>query len=428
MADLTRSDIVPEISGSTERHNSIAQLDSIAPRDSINKLAVGGTQQDTVPETATDTDTGVDAGAGTSDITVVVCVYDIARLREIDLCLASLRRQTLAPAEVVVVIDGCAPLTAELRARYDDITLVSLAKNQGLSAARNAGLARVRTPWVAFLDDDAYAEPDWLAQLATARVETGAVGVGGWVEPLFVEGRPRWFPGELLWTVGCSHTGLPTTRTVVRNVFGGCALMQTNALTAHGGYDESVGRKGDDARGGEEADLCLRIRETIPEAQFVLEPSAVIHHHVPGARSRLGYVLKRCHADGKAKAGMAHRLGTDSLSSETAFVRDVVPRVLGLVFKGCLAAAVVLLLGMSVAAAGFATGLLTARLRPRITPATRSATSGNGRLTDLTSSQPAEPPGRRAAGPVSSQLADLVGSRPAERLGSRPKAEARSAS
>lgn len=303
-------------------------------------------------------------GAARSDITVVVCVYDMARLREIDLCLASLRRQTLAPAEVVVVVDGCEPLAAELMHRYRDIALVPLPQNQGLSAARNAGLARVHTPWVAFLDDDAYAEPDWLANLAQAHAETGAVGVGGWVEPLFVEGRPRWFPSELLWTVGCSHAGLPTSRTVVRNVFGGCALMSTDALLSQGGYDETVGRKGDDARGGEEADLCLRIRETQPDAQFILEPTAVIHHHVPVVRSRIGYVLRRCHADGKAKAGMAHRLGADALSSETAFVRDIVPRVMSLVLRARVAAALVLLLGMIVAAVAFAMGLVAARLRP----------------------------------------------------------------
>lgn len=313
---------------------------------------------------ATSTDGNNSTDGATTDITVVVCVYDMARMREIDLCLASLRRQTLAPAEVVVVVDGCAPLAAELRSRYDDITIVELAENQGLSAARNAGLARITTPWVAFLDDDAFAEPEWLERLAQARAETGATGVGGWVEPLFVEGRPRWFPSELLWTVGCSHAGLPTKRTEVRNVFGGCALMATDALRDHGGYDESVGRKGDDARGGEEADLCIRIREAVPDATFYLEPSAVIHHHVPGSRSRVGYVLKRCLADGKAKAGMARRLGADSLSSESAFVRDMAPRVTRLVLRAHVAAALVLMLGMCVAAVGFAEGLVTARLRP----------------------------------------------------------------
>lgn len=340
MADFTRSGVLPGMSGSTENHAS-----PYAPHEAAREQLPA-------------------SGGRTSNITVVVCVYDMARLREIDLCLASLRRQTLAPAEVVVVVDGCEPLAAALMDRYRDITLVPLPENQGLSAARNAGLARVHTPWVAFLDDDAYAEPDWLAQLAEAHADTGAVGVGGWVEPVFVEGRPRWFPSELLWTVGCSHAGLPTERTVVRNVFGGCAMMATDALKDHGGYDESVGRKGDDARGGEEADLCLRIREAVPDAQFVLEPSAVIHHHVPGNRSRVGYVMKRCHADGKAKAGMATRLGADSLTSETAFVRDFVPRVLGLVARARVAAAFVLLLGMTVAAFGFAMGLLAMRLRP----------------------------------------------------------------
>ena len=38
----------------------------------------------------------------------------------------------------------------------------------GLSIARNAGLAAARTPWVAYIDDDAAVAPDWAGAIATA--------------------------------------------------------------------------------------------------------------------------------------------------------------------------------------------------------------------------------------------------------------------
>lgn len=301
----------------------------------------------------------------TDDVSVVVCMYDQARWNEIRRCLTSLKTQTYRPAKVVAVVDGNAALAELVRREFDWVTLVALPTNQGLSAARNAGTAVVETPWVAFLDDDAYAAPDWLERLVAARDESGALGVGGWVEPRFEVGQPRWFPAELLWTVGCSHAGLPRTRQLVRNVFGGCALMSVDALRAHGGYDPSVGRRGDDAAGGEEADLCLRILQVQPDARFVLEPEAVIHHLVPAERSRPGYVLRRCFVDGRAKAAIARRRGTRSLTSESEFAKAVLPRVGLMVRQGRVGAASMLLAGTGVAGVGFLKGLATARAGTR---------------------------------------------------------------
>ncbi|MEP7160936.1 MAG: glycosyltransferase family 2 protein [Dermatophilaceae bacterium] len=292
-----------------------------------------------------------------NDVSVVVCMYDRARWREIRLCLDSLGRQTYAPAQVIAVVDGHEELAEDVRRAYPEVTLVALPQNRGLSAARNAGTEQVDTPWVAFLDDDAYAEPDWLEKLVEAREASGAVGVGGWVEPVFMADNPGWFPEELLWTVGCSHAGLPRERELVRNVFGGCALMSVDALRDNGGYDPAVGRRGDDAAGGEEADLCLRILQTQPDARFVLEPSAVIHHHVPPERARRGYVLRRCFVDGRAKAGIARRRGAGSLSSESDFAKAVLPRLGQHLRARRPGAAWMLFAGTGVAGVGFVRGL-----------------------------------------------------------------------
>lgn len=294
------------------------------------------------------------------EISVIVCVYDMARWRQIQACLASLREQTRRPAKVVVVVDGCPPLAQALRAVRQDEVIVELPENRGLSVARNAGIEQVQTPWVAFLDDDAVAEPTWLERLDQARRATGAVGVGGWVEPMYDGPAPTWFPPHLLWTVGCSHQGLPTTRSVVRNVFGGCALMSTHALRSLGGYDPAFGRRGDSAEGGEEADLCLRINQIDPTAKFLLEPTARIRHHVPPSRARIGYVLRRCYIEGRSKRALSRRLGMGSLSSETNFVKAVGPDIVRLIAKGRLHQALVLLAGVLAAGVGY----LTTRSRP----------------------------------------------------------------
>lgn len=288
-----------------------------------------------------------------NEISVIVCVYDLARWQQIQACLASLREQTYRPAKVVVVVDGCPPLADALRNARQDEEIVELPENRGLSIARNAGIERIDTPWVAFLDDDAVAEPTWLERLDEARRATGAVGVGGWVEPMYDGPVPGWFPPQLLWTVGCSHQGLPITRSFVRNVFGGCAMMSTDALRSLGGYDPALGRRGDSAEGGEEADLCIRISRVDPSAKFLLEPSARIHHHVPPARASVGYVLRRCYTEGGSKRTLSSRLGAGSLSSETTFVKSLVPDMARLIAKGRVSQALVLLAGVIAAGLGY---------------------------------------------------------------------------
>ena len=78
----------------------------------------------------------------------------------------SLRAQTLPPHEVVLVIDHAPALLEEARGRWPDLKIVPSRERQGLSGARNTGVAEAGGEVVAFLDDDAVAAPNWLERLA----------------------------------------------------------------------------------------------------------------------------------------------------------------------------------------------------------------------------------------------------------------------
>lgn len=291
------------------------------------------------------------------DVSVVVCCYDMARYEQLLDCLDSVHRQSLAPESVVVVVDGCPQLARALRHRAGPEQLVVLDTNQGLSAARNAGAARVTTAWVAFLDDDATAAPDWLAKLTDCALEWGAVGAGGWSAPVFDGPAPRWLPPELLWTVGCSYRGMRTERAMQRNVFGGCAVLRTAVFRQVGGYDVTLGRRGGGVEGGEEADFSLRVAAAHPTAYFAHVPDAVIHHRVGTARLTRGYVLSRCFSDGRTKRLLAARVGRRALGSERAYVLTAVPRgVLRGLVAGRWESAAILTAGVGSAALGYLAG------------------------------------------------------------------------
>lgn len=104
--------------------------------------------------------------ASPPDVTVVVPVRD--RPRELARLLTALRADpATTTAPVVVVDDGSAAAAAVGGvARAHGAVLVRQATSRGPAAARNAGLARVHTDLVAFLDSDCVPRPGWLAALA----------------------------------------------------------------------------------------------------------------------------------------------------------------------------------------------------------------------------------------------------------------------
>ncbi len=268
-----------------------------------------------------------------TSVSVVVCSHLVARWPQLMRALDSLREQKLIPERVVLVVDGDDELLARLHERAGDELILTTGGRTGLSNARNIGIAAVDSEFVAFLDDDAVADPSWLSSLAqVAAADTDILGVGGWVTPDWGGEKPGWFPDELLWTVGCSHHGLPTQQTTVRNVFGGCALFRRSVFATTGGFDTRLGRQVKGASGCEETELCIRASSLIPSGRFVHEPAAIIHHHVHTQRQHPSYIVRRCWAEGASKATLRRlcagyrKKAHDSLGPERDFVLKVLPR------------------------------------------------------------------------------------------------------
>jgi glycosyltransferase involved in cell wall biosynthesis len=275
-------------------------------------------------------------------ISVVVCAFTAERLGVMTEAVDSLRAQAYAPHEVILVIDHAPELLAEVRERWPDLKIVANREKQGLSGARNTGVAEAEGDVVAFLDDDAIAAPDWLARLAAAYADPAVLGAGGTVRPRWVEGKPGWFPPEFDWVVGCTHSGMPQELAPVRNLVGANMSFRRRPLLEVGGFSHDLGRVGTLPVGCEETDLSIRIHQRWPEAEIVYDPEAAVDHVVPSARGRVRYFLDRCRAEGRSKAVLTGMVGSeDGLSSERSYVRRTLPlgffRDLGDALRGDLA-------------------------------------------------------------------------------------------
>lgn len=259
-------------------------------------------------------------------VSVVVCTYTERRWWELVEAVGSVLQQTEPALEVIVVVDHDDTLLARADAELAAVRVVPNVGERGLSGARNSGVAVTRGDVVAFLDDDAVADRDWLAQLVQPYRHHGVLGVGGTIDPLWVAGRPRSFPPEFDWVVGCTYLGMPTRAGTVRNLIGANMSFRREVFEAVGTFSSCVGRVGTRPAGCEETELCLRAARHWAGGVFVHQPAARVSHRVPPERGGWAYFGARCWAEGLSKAAVASLAGTGpGLASERAYALRALP-------------------------------------------------------------------------------------------------------
>lgn len=310
----------------------------------------------------------------TLDISVIICAYTEARWLDLIAAVESLRQQSQRPQEIILVIDHNQQLLERAREEFPDILVIENSEAQGLSGARNSGIATARAGLIAFLDDDATAEKDWLARFKQCFENPNVLGVGGTVEPEWLSTQPVWFPSEFYWVLGCTYQDIPEQPIVVRNPYGGCACYRREMFEAVGGFRTDMGRIGTLPMGCEETELCIRASQHWPQYIFLYQPHARIHHRIPSIRTTWKYFRSRCFAEGLSKALVSQYVGAkDGLATERNYIVRMLLRAVirgmirGIVhFDGTgLAQAGAVIGGLAITTAGYARGVAIQRLHPR---------------------------------------------------------------
>jgi GT2 family glycosyltransferase len=215
--------------------------------------------------------------APVADVTVVIPAYGPSP--HLPQVIGALQSQTIPPRAIILAHSGSTDPTALLSRTNKNVQVLHRTERMLAGTARNLGLGKVRTEWVAFLDSDVVPAPGWLAALHGATSETPNRFVVGAID--YAVSGGYW--GLCLWATEFSgvHPYLPD-----REVQGGASanmLIRTVEARRAGAFDEAFAA-------GEDSLLAANLRHAGLQNWFCAAAQGA-HVNISGLRHCLSHLV-----------------------------------------------------------------------------------------------------------------------------------------
>lgn len=238
-------------------------------------------------------------------ISVIVCTYNNVRL--LSSSLDSLISQNINKKlyQVIIVDNNSKDTTQQLAKKHvqnnPNFSLINETK-QGLSHARNKGWKNAQGKFVAFIDDDARASPNWCQKIIKAfeNVIPKPIAVGGAIYPLYERKPPKWFSDEFEIRSWGEKPHFLKGHTMKWGFSGSNMAFPKIILEKYGGFSTEYGRIGNELRLGEDTELFYRISKKEP--YFWYDPQIKVFHWTPVNKMNLKYLIKRSYKEAQSVA------------------------------------------------------------------------------------------------------------------------------
>jgi len=237
--------------------------------------------------------------------TAIICTYNRANL--LKTAIHSVIQQSASPDEYeILVIDSASTdntknVVQDIQRDFPAVKYV-YEQQLGLSHARNRGIKEADTEIVAFLDDDARAEKNWVTEIQNSFEKIEKLSALGGPVYLEWEGskKPSWLAKHLEYALSYQYYG---DAKVHVNHLNGCNMaFFKKALEQYGGFNTEIGRIGDQMLAGEESHLYVRMRKD--QKVIIYNPQMTVYHFVPLYKQKISYFIKVYKGYGKSASIM----------------------------------------------------------------------------------------------------------------------------
>ncbi|GJL94179.1 MAG: glycosyl transferase [Hyphococcus sp.] len=179
----------------------------------------------------------------TTEISIIIVNYNAGD--RLEKCIRCLNAQTLQPLEIIVVDNASTDNSLETALNRPNIVVIEAGENLGFAAANNLAAKKAKGEFIALLNPDAYADPDWLKELATAITDYPDVDAFGSLQlqadnPEILDGAgDAYHPFGLAYR---GHYGWPTqSAPETGECFAPCAaaaIYRRSTFLSLGGFEE----------------------------------------------------------------------------------------------------------------------------------------------------------------------------------------------
>ena len=214
--------------------------------------------------------------------------------------------------------DDTAARVATFIEEHSDLNIRLVEESQqGLSFARNRGIAESKGQFVAFIDDDETINEGFVSAYIDIFHNHGAFVAAGKLKVCYDSKRPKWMSHYTEKMIAnpfdLGNSVITITRTITPT--GGNMAFNREVFNLYGGFDTDLGRKGGELFGGEENDIFARIRD-LGERVFYT-PNAIAYHHIADRKLTAEYFDKLSYG-----VGISKRLRAEKYGAEKALFAD----------------------------------------------------------------------------------------------------------
>jgi GT2 family glycosyltransferase len=257
-------------------------------------------------------------------ISIIICTYN--RDPYIYRSLQQLAENNFRPdAYEIVLVNNSSTDGTERECRRFEADFPSLPfryfveANQGLSHARNRGIAEAQGDMLVFLDDDAFVVKSYLQNLQRyLQHYPDLAAFGGKIKPLYEAGvEPKWMSKWTLSWVSAIDLGEKVVPFAGKQFPIGANMgISKKTIELVGNFNTKLGRSKKNMMAGEEKDIFNRIKSI--GGQIFYFPDVEVQHVIPESRTTTDYIVRMGQG-----IGQSEKLRTQSLSQSQYLKRLV---------------------------------------------------------------------------------------------------------